>query len=76
MAANFDGRTRRARRCWLESLKRAQELGLPFDEALAHLELGRTSPPGREREEHLRRADELFAQMGTVSSRIRNLSLA
>jgi tetratricopeptide (TPR) repeat protein len=75
MAAAVDGKTRQARRCWQRSAQGAQELHLPFDEALAHLELGRAAPPGTAREEHLRRADALFAQMGTLSEHIRRPAL-
>jgi tetratricopeptide (TPR) repeat protein len=71
LAADADGLTRRARRCWQASLRGARGLGLPFEEALALLELGRTAPDGAEREEHLRRADAVFVRMGATSGRIR-----
>jgi hypothetical protein len=41
-----DGRpaTNRARAAWRASLSAAQRLGMPFEAALAHAELGRHAP--------------------------------
>jgi serine/threonine protein kinase len=59
------GRAWRARRAWRSSARRARELGMPQDEALAWLELGRVLAPGSpEREDCLRRAQEGFAALG------------
>ncbi len=61
---NFEwlsGRKRVARQCWQRSLAAAVQLGMPFDEGLAHYELGRHLPlANAERAEHLRRAAEIF----------------
>jgi hypothetical protein len=60
------GRRERALRAWQRSLQAAQHLDLPYEEGLAHLELGRHLAPGRsspvgwDRADHLRRAHELF----------------
>jgi predicted ATPase/class 3 adenylate cyclase len=60
------GRRERALRAWQHSLQAAQHLELPYEEGLAHLELGRHLAPGRslpvgwDRVDHLRRARELF----------------
>ncbi|HEY9856748.1 MAG TPA: adenylate/guanylate cyclase domain-containing protein [Stenomitos sp.] len=50
---------------WRSALVQAERLGLPFDQGLAHLELGRHLRPGHaKREGHLRRAAELLNQLG------------
>ena len=65
------GRRPKAVRAWRRSLDSARRLDLPYDEALAHLELGRhlrapeTTPGGWGRDEHLARARELFTALGT-----------
>ena len=65
------GRRPRAVRAWRRSLDTARRLDLPYDEALAHLELGRhlrapeTTPGGWGRDEHLARSRELLTALGT-----------
>jgi eukaryotic-like serine/threonine-protein kinase len=65
------GRRPKAVRAWRRSLDSARRLDLPYDEAMAHLELGRhlrapeTTPGGWGRDEHLARARELFTALGT-----------
>jgi predicted ATPase/DNA-binding SARP family transcriptional activator len=65
------GRRPRAVRAWRRSLDTARRLDLPYDEAMAHLELGRhlrateTTPGGWGRDEHLARSRELFTALGT-----------
>jgi hypothetical protein len=65
------GRRPRAVRAWRRSLDTARRLDLPYDEAMAHLELGRhlrapeTTPGGWGRDEHLARSRELFSALGT-----------
>ena len=65
------GRRPRAVRAWRRSLDSARRLDLPYDEAMAHLELGRhlrapeTTPGGWGRDEHLARARELLTALGT-----------
>jgi tetratricopeptide (TPR) repeat protein len=63
----LSGRAWRARAAWRRSLRLARELGMPYDEALAHLELARGSTPGSpEWQEHLREALEGFNRLGCV----------
>jgi eukaryotic-like serine/threonine-protein kinase len=65
------GRRPRAVRAWRRSLDAARRLDLPYDEAMAHLQLGRhlgpteATPGGWGREEHLARSRELLAALGT-----------
>jgi tetratricopeptide (TPR) repeat protein len=65
------GRRPRALRALRRSLDAARRFDLPYDEGMAHLELGRhlgtnQATPGEwGREEHLRRAAELFEALGT-----------
>jgi hypothetical protein len=62
------GHSWRARRAWKRSARVAKELGMPYDEALAWLELARTATPGStEREEALRQALEGFTRLGCAS---------
>jgi eukaryotic-like serine/threonine-protein kinase len=50
---------------WNKSLNAAERLGMPYEQGRAHYELGRHLPPGHpDRQEHLRRAGELFADIG------------
>jgi hypothetical protein len=61
------GKPARATRAWQASLAAAARLEMPYDEALAHYELGRHLPdadPGRE--EHLARACEIFERLGAA----------
>ncbi|WNG21463.1 serine/threonine-protein kinase PknK [Cystobacter fuscus] len=61
------GRAWRARWALKRSARRARELGMPLDEALAWLELGRILALGSpERESSLRQAREGFAALGCV----------
>ncbi|HKP99713.1 MAG TPA: hypothetical protein VJ735_05230, partial [Actinomycetes bacterium] len=67
----------RAVRAWHRSLDTARRLDLPYDEAMAHLELGRhlrptqTTPGSWGRDEHLSRARELFCALGTEPAHLR-----
>jgi hypothetical protein len=61
------GRRKAARRAWTRSLEAAQQYAMPYDEGLAHLEIGRHLPAGDPaREAHLeharRRLGELVAE--------------
>jgi tetratricopeptide (TPR) repeat protein len=59
------GHPRRARARWRRSLRIALRLGMPFDVALAHLELGRHAAPGSsERERHLIEAHQWLSRLG------------
>ncbi len=58
------GRTWRARSAWKRGVRVARELGMPYDEAMAWLELARASAPGSpEREGAVRHAVEGFTRM-------------
>ncbi|HEX8823129.1 MAG TPA: AAA family ATPase, partial [Archangium sp.] len=62
------GRSWRARSVWKRSARLARELGMPYDEALAWLELARAAAPGSsEREDSLRQALEGFKRLGCTS---------
>jgi tetratricopeptide (TPR) repeat protein len=57
------GKARKARRCWSESLAAAERLAMPYEQGLAHYELGRWAEySDPQRREHLSRAAELFQQ--------------
>jgi tetratricopeptide (TPR) repeat protein len=63
LLAWVDERPMRARKAWRRSLAMAERLGMRYDEMLAHHQLGRYGDPS-ERDEHLARARQLFAQLG------------
>jgi len=59
------GRTRHAMRTWRTAIARAQALGLPYEEARAHREIGRhLSPHDAQRSAHFAKAQALFEQLG------------
>lgn len=58
------GRPRRARAAWRASLSAAQRLGMPFDAALAHAELGFSSTGTPQGQWHLEQARSLLHQLG------------
>jgi hypothetical protein len=58
----LEGRRALAGRKWRGSLSIAHKLGMPYDEGLAHYEIGRHAT-GAERQTHLARACEIFAQL-------------
>jgi tetratricopeptide (TPR) repeat protein len=61
----LEGKPWRAHRAWRRSARLARELQMPYDEALAWLELARTAPPGSpEREEAVRHAMVGFTRLG------------
>jgi tetratricopeptide (TPR) repeat protein len=65
LAAHHVGRARRAVAAWTKSLNTAQRLAMPYEQGRAHYELGRHLPPGHPgRQAHLRRACEIFADIG------------
>jgi tetratricopeptide (TPR) repeat protein len=65
----LDGRPREAQRAWAEALAVARRLGFPYEEGLAHYEIGRhleegeVAADGLGRREHLERAAEIFARL-------------
>ena len=65
LAAHHLGRRRQAVAAWTTSLNTAERLAMPYEQGRAHYELGRHLPPGHPgRQAHLRRACELFADIG------------
>jgi class 3 adenylate cyclase/tetratricopeptide (TPR) repeat protein len=61
----LDGRPARAFRAWQTSLTLAERLEMPYEAGLAHREIGRHAG-GDERRTHLRRALEIFEQLGAT----------
>ena len=59
------GSRQRALRAWQRSLVSARELGMPYDEALAHGELAARLGPQAGRAEHAARAASLFEMLRT-----------
>jgi hypothetical protein len=66
----LDGRRRSAHRSWVRAAREAAARGTPYEQARAHLEIGRHLPGGRrsrmrlDREQHLDRAAELLEALG------------
>jgi tetratricopeptide (TPR) repeat protein len=59
------GRPGRARNSWKKGVEAAEERGLPFEQAQACYEMGRHSA-GRERQEYLSRACDIFGKLGST----------
>jgi hypothetical protein len=59
----LEGRSGKARRCWLHARQLAADTGMPYEEALASYELGRVAGPA-EGEADLQRALALFERLG------------
>jgi class 3 adenylate cyclase len=64
LLAWISGRPARAQRVWRRSLAAAERLGMPYDQLLAHQQLGRHGHTS-ERGHHLTRAHQLFAELQT-----------
>lgn len=64
MYAWLRGRPQAARRHWQRGLQVAQRLGMPYDEAMIHYQLGRFAETGPGRDQHLSRACTLLAELG------------
>ncbi len=67
----LSGRQNRARKQWRKSLTHAQKLAMPYEEGLAHYEIGRHLSPDdtatlTARQEHLTRAIEIFERLEAV----------
>ena len=63
----LSGKARKARRAWRKSLAEAERLAMPYEEGLAHYEIGRHLPAGdAARQEHLGRAVEIFTRLRTA----------
>jgi hypothetical protein len=63
----LSGKPDRARRAWQQSLAAAQQLAMPYEEALAHYEIGRHAS-GAERDSNLALADEHFQRLGILGA--------
>lgn len=59
------GHRQQAMRAWRQSLALAERYDLPYEQACAHLELGRHAP-GDERDAHVQRAGQIFGQLGAT----------
>jgi class 3 adenylate cyclase/tetratricopeptide (TPR) repeat protein len=58
------GKPSKAYKAWHKSLAAAERLGMPYEEGLAHYEIGRHLPAGDSaRREHLTRACEIFTRL-------------
>lgn len=70
----LSGRARQARRHWERALARAEALDLPFQQARAHLALGRSDEHSEARRRHRDRAAELFASLSLPAPTIASVS--
>jgi hypothetical protein len=61
----LEGRPRRAHQTWHNALAAASDHAMPYEQALAHYEIGRHST-GAARREHLAQAAELCARLGAA----------
>ncbi len=61
------GKVAAARKAWQKSLMMAEQLQMPYEQAQAHYDIGfHLVPSDPAREQHLRRARELFSQIGAA----------
>jgi len=68
LAHQLSGRPWRARRAWDKAQKDARKLGMPYEEGLAHLEIGRhLAAADPERPLHLDLACQIFARLGALA---------
>ena len=66
LALWLHGKRKAALRAWAKGLRLATRLEMPYEEALAHLEIGQRLPVGHpEHDAHLTRACELFTALDT-----------
>ena len=61
----LDGKPARARQLWRKSLAEAERLAMPYEQGLAHYEIGRHAA-GAERQTHLIAAEAIFTQLGAA----------
>jgi len=61
----LNGKHSKAQRAWHKSIAYADQLAMPYEEGLAHYELGRHSK-GNERQTHLTHAIEIFERLGVM----------
>jgi hypothetical protein len=72
-----EGKTQTALRAWRRSLVEAQRLEMPYDEGLAHAELGLRLPPtDSRRRDHLVRGIAILARLGARADLERVISAA
>ncbi|MBI3362620.1 MAG: hypothetical protein HY023_16080, partial [Chloroflexi bacterium] len=66
----LSGKHSSAQRAWRRGLAAAEQLAMPYEQALAHYEIGRhaTAP---DRQGHLARAGDIFARLGTTPDLVR-----
>jgi class 3 adenylate cyclase len=69
--AQLSGQAERARAAWRASLAAAERLGMPFEAALAHSELGRHAVGELQGQWHLEQAETLLQELGIASDSIR-----
>jgi tetratricopeptide (TPR) repeat protein len=63
----LSGKHRRAGNSWEKCLALAEQFDMPYDQGLAHFEIGRHLPASDPaRKQHLQQAADLFAQVGSV----------
>ncbi|NUM47344.1 MAG: AAA family ATPase [Anaerolineales bacterium] len=66
------GKAQKAFPTWEKGLKTAQTLGLPWEEARLHYEIGRRKPGGSDiRQYHLQEAEKIFTKLGAEFDRER-----
>jgi tetratricopeptide (TPR) repeat protein len=61
----LSGHSRKAQQAWRKSLAAAQRLAMPYEQGLAHYEIGRHAT-AKERCKHLAQACNIFAQVGAT----------
>jgi class 3 adenylate cyclase/tetratricopeptide (TPR) repeat protein len=67
LAAFLAGKPGSARAAWHSSLRAAMQLAMPYEQARAHLEIGRHLAPGTpSRERHLDESIRIFEQLGAA----------
>jgi tetratricopeptide (TPR) repeat protein len=67
--AHLSGQTERAQAAWRAGLAAAERLGMPFEAALAHAELGRHAAGTPQGDRHLEQAQMLLRQLELPTSR-------
>jgi tetratricopeptide (TPR) repeat protein len=67
--AHLSGQTERAQAAWRAGLAAAERLGMPFEAALAHAELGRHAAGTQQGDRHLEQAQMLLRQLELPTSR-------
>jgi len=70
----LDRKPAKAQKAWQKSLEHAKKLSMPYDQALAHFEIGRhiTGQPARandnKRQAHLTQARDIFSELNAASN--------